>query len=267
MIDKARTNPNMRPRRRTRTRRHWVKVGILLLLTAVLTWYGRQTRNNPFAPYRRVHLQRVGCWMLIRCYEANKATNDIVIALPVSACTSAVQAAVPALADKKWILVTIAGLAEPHLSPPPSRRVIVGKVTPLSDSGVTPTPVSSFVEDERIAIHEVTPFGDSLAAVDITFGEMSLLALACSTGCIVPRTHTPFKEAFDIVVGAGLDHRQALRLNDLLRPGRLVYAPPPRSSTAPDSLHPNLRVLMPGGAPLWLRKDSRERIRDIEPRQ
>jgi hypothetical protein len=205
---------------------------------------------------------------LVRCYAANKQTDEIVLALPLPARTAAAPAAVPVGPKRKWVLVTMGSPAplSAGFTPSPSRWIVVGRTPPPSHDGLpSPEPTPKFVDDGEIAVFAITPFRDSLVAIDITFGDMHIVALPCSTALASHPGASPFKEEFDIAVCSGAGHREAGRLNELLRPSRLVYLPPPHVNSVPSSLHPNLRAMLAGSAPLTMRTDARGRVRDIEP--
>jgi hypothetical protein len=186
---------------------HWARVLLLVIITAFLTWYGRQEASNPFAGKMTVSVRGGAGGYAVSCFAGRDA--HVVSELRIRRA---------AAGDAGTRAADSAGMPAPG---------------PERPSAVTEERVR--MTGESSEFKDAYPFGDNVRATLLTFGRAAILV--CDSAIFAPHQNAvlpQFREKLELLIIPSAGEEDILRIRNLFRPRLTAVIPPCNAVSAPN---------------------------------
>lgn len=206
-----------------------MRIAVLLLITAGLSWYSHQGANNPFALKNELVIKGKYSSYLLRYTRGNRKHRITSLIIPVPLNDSSLIDG----DDKEWDLITLGNVKiTPEMFSTAPQTWTVMKSSPALERTETkngwPQPHTGNQANSKgqIIARTVSPFSDETKALLLELGTQS--ALVCDSAIFLydENNRTPFHEKVDLLVIPPASQETIQTVRTCFRPRFLAVIPP-----------------------------------------
>ena len=197
--------------------RQWIKIIVLTAAIILLSWYGRQSFNNPFRPFRRLVISGPPASLSILVCRR----DTVLIILPFEIDSLRFAGTADPLPEH-WDLVSrTSKIAESRFSHPPDRwRVVDTVVQPFNrlPSGWPSCRSYYGNEFENCTISSIRPFNDARNLLKIVVSGITILLIDGADFSCSGHDTTQLREKSDLLIIRNVDTSSAITFRSVFRP-------------------------------------------------